>query len=254
MKTEEFDVFKIFFLLKKQFKALIFFSVLFGLLLFLFFQFLVTPTYKASFTAQSTVLEAKTIITQIEDLQSNLNNKNFKNIAKTLSIDSESAQKYVLFEAKEVKDKQNRLVKLTIVAKSDTLIESFPSNFENFLNKDAYFSKLIANYKSHLEYEAKKISFELDSLQGLNGENGLTVINNLKNIESLMDRKLKNLDEIQTFSSFSIIGNLGISINETSMLKKIIGAIAGGMALAIIIVLLFEFMVFLKERVAEYEN
>lgn len=254
MKTEEFDVFKIFFVLKKQYKALFLFSILFGVLLFLYFQFIVTPTYKANFTAQSTVLEARAIITQIENLQSNISNKDYLSLAQTLNIDEESAKKYTLFEAKEVKDKQSKLLKVTILAKSDTLIETFPSNFENFLNNDAYFSKLITNYKAHLEYETKKLNFELDSLQKLTTQEGFTVINNLRNIESLMDKKLENLDEIETFSAFSVLGNLGISTDESSIIKKVVGAIAGGIASSVILVLALQFLAFLRDRVAEYEN
>lgn len=252
MKSNEFDVFKIFYIIKKRLGLFTLFSVLCGIGLFLKFHFFTDSVFKSQFIVYTTVLESKVIAEEINSLEKLKEIKDFASISSRLNIEKSKAKSLKIFNAKELADNQKRMVNVTISGKDSTLLFKIPQLLEEMINNTPLYKTTAENYREYLAYEQAKIESELEN--SLNVAIGTNVNVSIRGTGELLDRKLKNSENIKNFRVFGVVGSNYISKPEASLKFNLAAAILGGIAAGLFFVLIIEFAQFVKNRVKEYED
>jgi capsular polysaccharide biosynthesis protein len=253
MKTEEFDIFKIFYIIKKRWKLAFVIFILAASYLFYDFTFNTKRNFVGNFTVFSSVIEAKVLTDRINLFEKFIENKDFMSIAVNLDISFEDAKNIKIIKAKEAFDTQKRIVNVNIAGKDSTLLHSLPELLGNFITNDPYFKTMIDLYHQHLQYENLRLAYELDSSSNVYTVNN-TIINNMRGVGDLLDRKFRSDENIANFTAFGVIGKPGIRGSRISYKFNITAAILGGIAAGVGIALLLEFLLFLNRRMKDYET
>jgi capsular polysaccharide biosynthesis protein len=254
MKSEEFDIFKIFLILKKRLVLIAVVFVIATSYLFYDYTFNTRPNHVANFTVYSTAIESKVLADQINNIQRLLEIKDHQSVANNLGIEYTEAKKLRAFTVKEANDSGRKMVNVNVVAKDSTLLFNLPELLRNYISENQYFRNSIDLYRQHLDYELAKVEYELDSVSSVYNYDKNTIVNNFRGLGELLDRKYKAAENIQNFTDFALIGKNNIKAGGISIKYNVVASIAGGFTFGIIAALLIEFLVFLNRRIKEYEQ
>lgn len=252
MKNNEFDIFKLFYILKKRFALFILTAIVVSTAFFVKFHILYEPIFISQYNVYSTVLESKVLTEEINGLQKLKELKNFESIASKLDLSINSAKSIKLFSAKDLSDLQKRMVTVNISGKDSSVLYKMPHLLEDMIAKTPLYQNTAENYMEFLAYEKEKIESELENTLSITPGTNLNI--SIRGTGELLDRKLKNSENIKNFRLLGIVGENNITRIEASLKFNIIAAILGGIAAGLFFILMIEFALFVKNRVNQYED
>lgn len=252
MKNNEFDVFRILYLIKKRFNLFLIFSLLIGVALFLKFHFFTDPIYRSQFTVYTTVLESKIIVDEINNLEKLKESKDIESIMRILNIEEQEAKSLKLLNAKDLLDLQKRMLSVTIRGKDSLVLYKIPILLETMINNTPLYKTTAENYLEYLNYEKIKIESELENITSISDNTNINI--SIRGTGEFLDKKLKNSENLKNYKVFGLVGSNYISKPKSSLRYNIAAAILGGIAAGALLVFCIEFFVFLQSRMKEYEN
>ena len=256
MHSEEFDVFKLFYILKKRAKLLlVIFPATFSAV-FIYLVFFYATEFRANFVAYSSVLDTKILIANINAFQNLIDLKDFTSLSRNLKITPGQAETLTYLNANEIKSGSGseNVISVMIMGKDSVLLQSIVINIQQYFTEGIFFNQSKEFVEDNLVYAKSKITQELEEDVILENNNQLVIINKAGDIPALLLKKQQIDLDLATFSTFSNIGSVNISQPKNSLPVNFLVSLLASLAIAVIIIWLIEFFLFLNVRMQSYDR
>lgn len=241
MENKEFDIFSLIVVVLENKLKIGVLSILFFFIFFIV-GYLQPIKNSLNLVVDSSVLEKEEILFKFDQIQSLIDEKQYKTLSNIIEATPEELATISSFSSKVYK-KSDKLVEVNVQSSNHFFLETLPNKLYKYFNEDSLNLKKL-NLKIHqLELSLNKLNTELDSTNSITSNNKIVI----QDITRLIDKRNEFEENLNFLNILQIYEGAPIIVSQKRMLVLTVSSAMIAFIISIVLFLSFYFFKNIKE-------